>query len=284
MAFHLRNWITKSNLQRSATLSPRIAIVRYAMRHSSTTSSPKPVISTEPTHITISHPSVAAGVKVPYTWLRDSCQCSECVHPTTRQKLHRTSDVPLDIGLAGEVELEHVAGGEWNVKVPFNKPLYQHDTTSIGIEGHPQSAPVSPNASAHVSSFPLSFLGLHSSTDRLRQFHHTGAIEPKAWLTKDLLATKERGSLYIPHRDIFSSPEVRLKALTQLVQYGVFVITDVPTVIPKPGEEWEVEKIANTFAEVRSTFYGKLFDVKMLPSSINVAYTDSDLDLHMDLL
>ncbi len=32
-----------------------------------------------------------------WLWLRDACQCPRCVHPTTRQKLHRSSDFPLDI-------------------------------------------------------------------------------------------------------------------------------------------------------------------------------------------
>ena len=33
----------------------------------------------------------------PYNWLRDSCQSPESVHPSTKQKLHRTSDIPFDI-------------------------------------------------------------------------------------------------------------------------------------------------------------------------------------------
>ncbi|KAG9327394.1 hypothetical protein KVV02_005970 [Mortierella alpina] len=33
-------------------------------------------------------------------WLRDNCPCSKCIDPTTRQKLHASSQVPADISVS----------------------------------------------------------------------------------------------------------------------------------------------------------------------------------------
>src|SRR5690348_1555519 len=41
-----------------------------------------------------SHPT-----KLNTLWLRDNCPCPECIHPSTRQKLHASTQVPLDIGV-----------------------------------------------------------------------------------------------------------------------------------------------------------------------------------------
>ena len=45
-----------------------------------------------------------------------------------------------------------------------------------------------------------------------------------------------------------------------------------------------VQKVAELIAPVQSTIYGDIFDVKVEKQPINIAYTDSSLDLHMDLM
>ncbi|XP_065826982.1 gamma-butyrobetaine dioxygenase-like isoform X2 [Oscarella lobularis] len=42
-------------------------------------------------------------------WLRDQCQCSECVHPTTKQKLVDSASIPLDIA-SSDVIVNDVGG------------------------------------------------------------------------------------------------------------------------------------------------------------------------------
>lgn len=44
------------------------------------------------------------------------------------------------------------------------------------------------------------------------------------------------------------------------------------------------QSLALQFGEIRSTFYGSLWDVRSLSESKNIAYTNLDLGLHMDLL
>ena len=47
------------------------------------------------THLTL----VIDGSEIKYDWifLRDSCQCHQCIDASTTQKLHSTTDIPLTI-------------------------------------------------------------------------------------------------------------------------------------------------------------------------------------------
>ncbi|KAF9955094.1 hypothetical protein BGZ70_010347 [Mortierella alpina] len=76
-------------------------------------------------------------------WLRDNCPCPKCIDPTTRQKLHASSQVPVDIsvssvqiypdgleltwskGLLLDVDSDVVGGDEEMAKArPGHKSLY----------------------------------------------------------------------------------------------------------------------------------------------------------------
>lgn len=46
----------------------------------------------------------------------------------------------------------------------------------------------------------------------------------------------------------------------------------------------ELRKLAETFSNIRETFYGQVWDVVNVRNSRNIAYTNLDLGLHMDLL
>jgi len=74
-----------------------------------------------------------------------------------------------------------------------------------------------------------------------------------------------------------------LAAITQLSQFGLLFVTDVPN-IETSSQACEVRKLAQLFGEIRDTFYGELWDVKNIRNSKNIALTNLDLGLHMDLL
>ncbi|KAJ7742568.1 Clavaminate synthase-like protein [Mycena metata] len=81
------------------------------------------------------------GATFPFVWLRDSCPST--IHPTTSQKLRRTSDIP-----------------------PDTRPAASDDSvrlTDAGLHIH--------WADGHASFFPHDFLQLHSSPSRLAEFH-----------------------------------------------------------------------------------------------------------------
>ncbi|KIP02569.1 hypothetical protein PHLGIDRAFT_26528 [Phlebiopsis gigantea 11061_1 CR5-6] len=188
----------------------------------------------------------ATSTTYPFRWLRDSCQCPKCVHPSTRQKLHQTSEVYQE------------------------KPLA--DTLKVTEEGvHVNWGP------EHESFYPAEFLERYSSQEKLRAFHRD--VEPVPWDNSRISSSSE---LFIEY-DQLNNPAGLLSALTHLTRYGLVFVTGVP-VEKTSNEECEAGHLAKYFSELRETFYGPLWDVMNVRDSKNIAYTNLDLGLHMDLL
>lgn len=74
-----------------------------------------------------------------------------------------------------------------------------------------------------------------------------------------------------------------LNVITQLEQYGMVFVSGVSNV-ETSNEKCELRTLAEMFGEIRNTFYGELWNVKNVHNSTNIAYTNLDLGLHMDLL
>ncbi|KAG5643513.1 hypothetical protein DXG03_000705 [Asterophora parasitica] len=184
----------------------------------------------------------------PYVWLRDSCQSSpECIHPTTSQKLHRTSDIPLDI-----------------------KPI--HDGVHLTDAGIQISW-----TDGHKSFFSASFLERHSSPERLASFHKD--IPTKPW---DNASISNAPELFVPYESLRTQDGL-LAAITQISRSGLLFVTGVPNE-ETVDHKCELPTLAQIFGDIRTTFYGRQWDVRNVRNSRNIAYTNLDLGLHMDLL
>ena len=187
------------------------------------------------------------GVTYPFRWLRDSCQCPKCVHPSTRQKLHRTSDIPVDV----KPSADGLTKAEDGLHISWDKD--------------------------HRSFFPSEFLEKYSSPKRLRDFHRD--VDQTPW---DRAQIRSNPNLFLKYDDL-CEPSGLLTALTQLTRYGLLFVTGVS---PKEtsNEKCEARQLGQMFAELRETFYGQTWDVINVRNSTNIAYTNLDLGLHMDLL
>lgn len=84
--------------------------------------------------------------------------------------------------------------------------------------------------------------------------------------------------LWLDYQEYMNTPEGLLKGLKHLQDYGLFFLKGVPT------EDQEVATAAERIGHLRHTFYGRTWDVKSVPNAKNVAYTNLNLGLHMDLL
>jgi len=73
-----------------------------------------------------------------------------------------------------------------------------------------------------------------------------------------------------------------LHAINQLTRYGVLFIKGVPNGITD-DQGCEVRQVAAKFGRIRDTFYGEVWNVRNVKNSTNIAYTNLDLGLHMDL-
>jgi hypothetical protein len=172
------------------------------------------------------------------------------VHPSTKQKLHKTSDIsedirPVSLDQRG-IRVNECGGLEIN-----------------WIDGH-------------QSVFSRSFLEVHSDEKKLHRFHHD--LTRITWDNKSI----KESDLFIPYESIRTANGLLL-AIDQLVRYGLLFVTGMPN--QETGDErCELRKVGETFGELRSTFYGMVWDVANKKESKNIAYTNLDLGLHMDLL
>lgn len=189
----------------------------------------------------------ALGASFPFVWLRDSCLSPQCIHPSTSQKLHRTSDIALDVRPAeGGVAL-----------------------TDKGLQIR--------WADGHQSFFPREFLHRHSSAARLAAFHND--VPQRPWGTSEL---SRSAHLFVPYASLKERATLRA-AIDQLCSAGLLFVTGVPNAETSDAA-CELRALASVFSDIRETFYGQVWDVVNVRNSANIAYTNLDLGLHMDLL
>lgn len=185
----------------------------------------------------------------PYRWLRDACTCPSCIHPSTQQKLHRSSDVSASI----------------------SPEIVETTTDGVHIDWS--------GADRHRSFFPLSSLAAHANPSALHAFHQD--VPAALWPTASALLALSDKDLDVPYSEL-STPRGLLRAITQLQRAGLLFVRGVPhTETSDAG--CELRRLVARFAEVRETFYGATWDVRDIVESRNIAYTSLYLGLHMDL-
>lgn len=196
--------------------------------------------------------------KFHYAWLRDNCQCQQCLHPSSRQKLHSSADIPHDIHPKDAV---------------FDKQSNQLHLTW--------------NDGSHKSVF---------STDWLLQNDYSPESIKQRQANDNKMIFWDNARLKGALKDVSYKDYMDLKsqglqtALQNLQLYGLTFITGCPAkektdnTKEKTDNKTVVELIAERIGPIYDTFYGRMFDVKSVPDAKNIAYTSLHLGLHMDLM
>ncbi|KAF7795727.1 hypothetical protein EIP86_006892 [Pleurotus ostreatoroseus] len=91
-----------------------------------------------------------------------------------------------------------------------------------------------------------------------------------------------KSQFFVSYEEL-QTPSGLLAGITQLTQYGLLFITGVPH-RETSDEKCETRKLAHMFGEIMNTFYGEVWDVINVRNSVNIAYTNLFLGLHMDLV
>lgn len=126
--------------------------------------------------------------------------------------------------------------------------------------------------SAKLSVTPLSLLvGLIKSGNGKTP-------EARPWTREEL----EQRVVKTKYSEFVKSDKALLSSLEGLLEDGIVFLDGVPTEA-KEGQATELRKVVQRIGTLRSTWYGDLFDVKAEQGSKNIAYTNLDLGLHMDL-
>ncbi|KAK4507983.1 hypothetical protein PRZ48_001718 [Zasmidium cellare] len=179
--------------------------------------------------------------------LRDLCQCSLCVDSSTRQKHFATVDIPLDIApKAVRVDETHV-----------------HISWSNDVPGLDEN---------HITSIPL------STIDNI--IENGNPVKPRQPLPRALWDAKSytEETRDFDYEAYMNDDSTLYAALKQLETHGLLFITKVP----ESAES--VETLAQRIGPLKTTFYGKTWDVRSVPEAKNVAYTSQNLGFHMDLM
>jgi gamma-butyrobetaine dioxygenase len=120
---------------------------------------------------------------------------------------------------------------------------------------------------AHISTYPGGWLLAHDYSNGVR----TTRPSLVRW---DASAGEEIPRAAYP--DVAADPACRREFLTGFVGYGLGLLSDVPC---RPGTVLEVGAL---FGEVRTTSWGKVFDVRSMVDSNSLAYTNLPLVAHTD--
>jgi alpha-ketoglutarate-dependent taurine dioxygenase len=196
----------------------------------------------------VSLPGLAEHVKVDPIFLRDCCDCRQCVDSSTKQKLFDTADIPIDI-TAADVK----TGEDGTLELSWN-----HDIPSY--QGH---------RSKYTAEFVKQYLWPAAQLGR-------AAGRPN-WQGWDNQSFRERNQAF-HYDDYLSSDRVLYNFLGRLNEDGLAFIDGVPL------DPDSIKHMAARIGALRHTFYGATWDVRSVPSAKNIAYTAQNLGFHMDLL
>ena len=185
-------------------------------------------------------------IHLPYYYLRDLCQCPQCVDPHSKQRLFRTHDIhptihPRQVKWDGnELEIQ------WNGDLPGYGP-------------------------EHTSRWPWHYL-----KNPINNTHDTthANMRPFRWNA----AIMEKYQHWISFSDYMHNETKFTFAMHNLARMGLIFVKDIPS------SREMVEMIANRMGPLRNSFYGSTWDVRTVPEAKNVAYTNQHLGFHMDLL
>ncbi|GAA5925774.1 uncharacterized protein JCM15063_005114 [Sporobolomyces koalae] len=202
------------------------------------------------------------SLAVPNLWLRDSSIHPNHVHPSSNQKLFRTTDIPKDGKLIGYGVHQLPGHGDCLV-TEWSTPLKTRGMDPKTVK---------------LSVVPLTVL-----TAALRggqaQDQVVGKLpESRLWDRDSLQQTLVRTD----YNDFINSPAALLESLDGLVRDGIVFVENVP-IREKEGHATELKRLVERIGSIRKTWYGDLWDVKAEEGSRNIAYTNLDLGLHMDL-
>jgi hypothetical protein len=204
--------------------------------------------------ITVSHDHVSItdipDHRLSFSLLRDECTCVLCIDPSTRQKTH-TSGQAHQSAIKGAPHIKLSPEGLNVTWADDHRSMYtftQLRNMALGVvfgDG---------------------------------QLYH--ALDRKLWNTPERLNASS--DLRLDYAEL-QTEQGLWRALRQAQRFGVLLIRGVPTE-NTDDRACELRKLASRIGQIRDTFYGQTWNVKSMPNSKNVAYTDLDLGLHMDLL
>ncbi|KAK4316303.1 hypothetical protein Pmani_012523 [Petrolisthes manimaculis] len=189
-----------------------------------------------------------------YIWLRDNCQCSKCVDPSTKQKLVDTPalDVnikPLSLTISENGMLEITWSEDGDIHKSEYDPVWLH-------------------------KYGQSFMHNSFESDMVDVDQVYQRPEMELWDRTTIWANFPEMS----YKEMMESDNGLRQWLDLFYRFGVAVLRGVPT------EENKIQEVVKRFAYVKETQYGLTFDVINKPvEGSHLAYTGVALAHHTDM-
>jgi hypothetical protein len=216
--------------------------------------------------------------RVTYSQLRELCRCFRCVDRSTRQRMRTLGEMRIGLRTEGWFSGDVAA---MSARIRGNQPL-----GCIDIKWDDAWHRVSVKRLIH----DLRPLGLSSAI----LLHHKprsdwpnvptlyrGLLEGRGETAAEVTTAKTDYRQLFPGKAVDDA--AMNKVLTQVHRFGFSIIGGVPTTLTG-NDDCSLRRVAEAIGPIRNTFYGETWDVKSMRESKNVAYTDLNLGLHMDLL
>lgn len=179
------------------------------------------------------------------SWLREACTCERCVDPSSGQKRFASADVPDDLKISA------LAAVDGSLEV-----LWEDDFLTGGT---------------HRSTYPRV---LWRDVPTWRRGILNTRSKTTLWAGENMRQAEPR----FPFQAFMDDAFTHHSAMKALCEYGIVFLHGVPE------SEEVVREIAAQVGVIQNTFYGTTWDVVSKPNAENVAYTNSYLGLHQDLL
>lgn len=191
-------------------------------------------------------------------FLRDSCQAPQSIDSHSRQKLFTTGAISRNLSILGVPEVI-----DDKLKIVWDQQGTQH-----------------------ISTYLYNFLEKYATKKARRDgkyFDHYRTF----WNNNEI----SKSALDVDYHEYMTMNNSFNDVVKTMQKYGIAFINNIPfpselgdTMKESNAQNWPVYKLAEKFGYIKRTFYGSLFDVKNVKQANNIAYTNSFLPLHMDLL
>ncbi|KAI7950332.1 hypothetical protein MJO29_009006 [Puccinia striiformis f. sp. tritici] len=226
------------------------------------------------------------NLEIPYLWLRDSCQESHSIDPRTKQKLFKTSDIPLDIHPIKTTIIDHPSTGP-ELIIQWSHPLLNRQNRD-------------PPSKYKINTFFKDLDNPDHVWERKR--HKLELLKPVYWsdnkkvipptvpssskdnqmitIKNKIEELKHSGQLFIDYQKFKSDKQIQKSGIERLNKLGLIFFENLD------DNEFELSNLIETLGvDIRRTFYGDLWDVISTGNQAkNIANTNLELDYHMDLL
>ncbi|XP_063395411.1 gamma-butyrobetaine dioxygenase [Cydia fagiglandana] len=183
------------------------------------------------------------SLQFPYVWLRDNCQCEQCFHRSAKSRTVDWSKFDL------KVKAKNVQKDENSVKLTWDD--------------------------GHISEFDLKWLEFRNFSAENKRIYDSAIYKPAkiAWEGNDFQKICSKHD----YDEILNSNQALYNWLHSLSVYGVALIQNTP------NSSTAIDKIVDTIGFTRRTHYGVKFVVQNVPNTSNVAYLNTNLQVHIDL-